>query len=213
MAKKLTVANAPWPLLWAANLFGAVAALGWLTLAFFLRLLLRIEWLPTTPPTGAAIYVFWHQWLPVWFVINPALNTPQVWMQHPVLGMRPIHFTLLMMGVKKLIYGSSGHGGRAALDQLARWVAQGHSTVLTPDGPAGPPKKAKSGAVELAAQTQVPLVPVRFEVSRKWLMPTWDRKVFPLPLAKVSVVFGQPIWVAQGSENEALSQLETALGR
>lgn len=213
MSQKLTVNTAPWPLLWAANAYGALAALIWIGVAFLLRLFLRIEYSSVTPHKGAAIYVFWHQWLPVWFVLNPNLNAPQVWMQHPVLSMRPIHFILRIMGAKQLIYGSSGHGGKAALGQLAHWVTQGSSTVITPDGPAGPPKKAKSGAVDLAIQTHAALVPVQFEVSRYWTLPTWDGKVLPLPLAQVRVVFGTPIVAQKGAETEALAQLEQALGR
>jgi lysophospholipid acyltransferase (LPLAT)-like uncharacterized protein len=79
--------------------------------------------------------------------------------------MKPIHVLLRLMGVKKIIMGSSGHSGREAAEQLVYHLRQGCSTVLNPDGPNGPAFALKKGILHLSLKSRVPVVALRLSSS------------------------------------------------
>lgn len=137
---------------------------------------------------------------------------PHAWMQHPLWYMKPIHVFLRLMGVKKLVLGSTGHGGREAADVLAEYLRAGYSTVLLPDGPAGPARVLKRGILHVALASNVPIVPLRVTASRAFVAGTWDRKEYPLPFTRLRIQVGDPIAVADVGILQAERDLRVALG-
>ena len=111
----------------------------------------------------------------------------------------------MRLGGIDTILGSTGHGGRKAAEQLVRELRAGRSTGIAPDGPGGPARVLKRGVFHIAAQTGVPIVPLRFTLSRAWQLPTWDRKRLPQPFSTITVRFGKPISVPEDSFDEAMS--------
>lgn len=81
------------------------------------------------------------------------------WLNHPYWYMRPIHLAAHWDGVETLYLGSSGTGGRAALEALNDGLRGGQNTMVMPDGPAGPRRRVRPGAVLTAAVTGLPLIP------------------------------------------------------
>jgi hypothetical protein len=116
------------------------------------------------------------------------------------------------MGVRKLVLGSSGHGGRAALAALVPEVRAGLPTFLNPDGPRGPARRVKDGVLELSERTGAPVVPLRIACSRALRLPTWDRKLLPLPGSRVTVTWGDPIRVTSGSREACRAAVARHLG-
>ena len=118
------------------------------------------------------IFSLWHGFVPLGLTVAtpkiPAVldRAPQAWMQHPVWYMKPIHVLLRLMGVKKIILGSSGHSGRDAADLLVDYLRLGYSTVINPDGPDGPALVLKKGILHLSLKSKVPIVPLRFSSSK-----------------------------------------------
>jgi len=155
------------------------------------------------------IFCFWHGFVALAMVsAAPSIRSvfdraPQVWMQHPAWYMKPVHVLLRLMGVKKLILGSTGHHGRQAADRLVADLRQGFSTVMNPDGPYGPGHQVKKGVLHLSLKSGVPVVPVRFASSRCWTLPTWDRKQLPRPGAVIELEIGEPIQVTKGNFDQA----------
>lgn len=96
--------------------------------------------------------------------------------------------------------GSSTRGGAAAVRQLLRRVREGYDLAITPDGPRGPVRVAKPGAVQVAALAGIPVIPVALAASRRKLFRSWDRFVLPLPGATVHFVYGEPWWVERGRD-------------
>jgi lysophospholipid acyltransferase (LPLAT)-like uncharacterized protein len=139
-------------------------------------------------------------------------DRPHVWMQHPAWYMKPIHVFLELIGVKKLVLGSSGHDGRKAADDLVGYLQSGYSTVLLPDGPNGPPKVLKRGILHIALQSHVAIVPLRIVASRFLVIKTWDLKQVPLPFSKVRIYIGRPIPVSESTLEHAEHQLCGDLG-
>ena len=139
-------------------------------------------------------------------------DRPHVWMQHPAWYMKPIHVLLGLIGVKKLVLGSSGHDGRKAADELIGYLQSGYSTVLLPDGPDGPPKVLKKGILHIAHQSHVAIVPLRFAASRNLVIKTWDCKKIPVPFARIRIHIGRPITVSDRRFDDAEQKLCEDLG-
>ncbi len=140
------------------------------------------------------IFCHWHEYSFVYPIAIPGL-AGQVWLQHPSWYMKPMHVFLERSGVQEVILGSSGHAGRAGADAVVRALQGGASTVILPDGPHGPPHGLKKGVLHIAAQSGVPIVPLRFELSSFARLPGWDGKQVPLPGCRIRLCYASPIWV------------------
>jgi lysophospholipid acyltransferase (LPLAT)-like uncharacterized protein len=109
------------------------------------------------------------------------------------------------------IRGSSTYtGARALRDYYQALTQDGVSPAITPDGPRGPVWKAKPGAILLAQMSQRPIIPMAYAASRAWNV-QWDRFVIPWPLARVSIVVGEPLYIPKGLDTEALERWQSDL--
>ena len=210
---KYTVQDAPRLLKLVFTVYGWILALLWFTTALIWRstLRIRIEGKENLEGRPNSIYVFWHENLPMYFLIFLKVNGPQIWLQHPLLFMKPVHVMLKLMGVKELVYGSSGHNGKAALARVVAKVKEGYSTVITPDGPRGPLKKMKPGPMLLAADTGVLIVPMTYSCSNAWILNTWDKKILPQPFSAIKVRYGKPVVVGNSEDHEEILEIENAM--
>jgi len=105
----------------------------------------------------------------------------------------------------------AGHGGmtpaelppdrtgnpQATLKQMARALRAGQDVFVAVDGPHGPARVVRPGAVWLARLSDRPIVPVGFAAWPAIRWPKWDRHVLPLPGARVAAVYGAPWNVAR----------------
>ena len=158
-------------------------------------------------------YVFchWHTFIALYFAVFTH-HDHHAWMQHPYWFMKPIHILLRWLGVERIILGSSGHEGRRAADELVQLLVGGYSTVVLPDGPAGPPFVMRKGVLHIAEQSGVPIVPIRFAASSYVRLPTWDKKLLPLPFGTIEVTFGPPLRVRGLDLAEATQIVAQVLG-
>jgi hypothetical protein len=99
--------------------------------------------------------------------------------------------------------GSSSRNARAATLQLVRDIRAGRSAAFTLDGPRGPARVAKPGAVWLAAATGAPLLPIHAEAESSWSLRSWDRTQIPRPFSRVHMVVGDPMTLPAGMSDEA----------
>lgn len=97
--------------------------------------------------------------------------------------------------------------------QMARLGREGSTLVVSPDGPVGPYRRAKPGALIVARESGLPLQP--WAVSARpavRLRGRWDRHVVPLPFARLRVEEGDLIRVAPREPLRPLLQrLQAAL--
>ncbi len=159
-----------------------------------------------------AILAVWHQYATLYFICFLKHTKPHLWLNHSAAYMKPIHVLLRLVGVEGVILGSTGNQGREAADRLVTKLKEGYSTAMLPDGPYGPPHILKKGILHIAAQSGVPVVPIRFEMSRYFIWPSWDGKRIPVPFSKVRVVFGKPIFVTYDNFEEKADEISRALG-
>jgi lysophospholipid acyltransferase (LPLAT)-like uncharacterized protein len=159
------------------------------------------------------VYVFWHENLPLYFHTHLRIGEKQVWMQHPALFMTPVHAMIQLMGVRDLAFGSSGNDGKQAMREVIAKLGQGYSTVITPDGPSGPVKQLKPGALIMAAESGLPIVPMTFQSSAHWIMPTWDKKLWPKPFSRIIITCHAPMRVTSATDVATWNMLTDALNQ
>lgn len=104
----------------------------------------------------------------------------------------------------RLIRGSSSHPIIKAWADMLRELRRGGELVIIPDGPRGPDRQLKAGALKLARDTGALLVPFSFSASRKRFLKSWDRFLLPCPFSRIVAIYGRPLAVPAGADEEAL---------
>jgi hypothetical protein len=122
---------------------------------------------------------------------------------------------LRRMGYAESPRGSSSRGATSLLRELIRRVRGGEVVGMLVDGPRGPARAAKPGAVALARATGAELVPVGLSATRCVRFGSWDRALLPLPFARVWCVYGTPLPVPKKEGDRDVEvvrrELESAL--
>jgi lysophospholipid acyltransferase (LPLAT)-like uncharacterized protein len=109
------------------------------------------------------------------------------------------------------VRGSSTRGGAAALRQLIKGVRAHAFAGVFADGPRGPARVAKMGALVMARASASPLIPVAWGADRCWILHTWDRYLIPKPFARVVVYYAEPIRVPPSAKKETLEDFRRLL--
>jgi len=207
------VTNVPTILLPVFYLFSYVCAAVYFAYAvivhFTSKILIEGEENLATRPNY--IFCHWHTYIILYFSVF-IRHRSHAWMQHPLWFMKGIHIFLRLLGVEKIILGSTGHHGHEAARLLVESLKGGYSTVLLPDGPGGPPFVAKRGVLHIALQSGIPILPIRFQAKRVIQLKTWDKKKWPFPFCTIKVQYLEPIWVTNDTFDNAYNELTKALG-
>lgn len=102
--------------------------------------------------------------------------------------------------------GSSHKGGKEALQQLIDFANEGYSVAITPDGPTGPRKEMKAGAVITAQRCSVPLVLLAVKYEKKRKLNSWDKFEIPKFFSRVKAVYSDPIYISENAEREEINK-------
>jgi len=113
----------------------------------------------------------------------------------------------------RIIHGSTSRGALTGLRQLVRALCEGSDAAVTPDGPRGPARVAKAGAVVAARRSGAAIVPVSATASSAWHASSWDGFMVPRPFARVRVVYGAPVDMEEVPTARARERLAAALDR
>jgi len=144
------------------------------------------------------IYIFWHRH--ILYVIHQFRNTGA----RPLISLSSDGELVAAVAEEfgmNPIRGSSSKGGARAFLNMARCVQNERAAVLiTADGPKGPARIVKDGAVQLALRTGAFIVPISWSGSRvKILEKSWDRFMIPLPFGRIHFAYGQPLRLEAGT--------------
>jgi len=181
---------------------------------------IRLRWFGgeyTTPsPKGRrnGIFVFWHQRLFCFVYTHRALGGH-------VLVSRSRDGDLIARLLAGLgfapVRGSSLRGGGEAVRRLLEVMRDGCDVGITPDGPRGPERVFKPGAVYLASHSGLPIVPLTVTYHRYWTLRSWDAFQLPWPFTRAVVRVGDPIVVPPGLNADSAEawrlRLEATLSR
>jgi lysophospholipid acyltransferase (LPLAT)-like uncharacterized protein len=192
-------------------LFYPIAAFFW-CLYQFLRLTCRIRFHgpDLNQEVRHRVLCIWHDdWMVLFTVFKDMPN--EVWMGHPAWYMKHVYIVAEWLGVQRFVLGSTGNEGRKAADELVREVKAGASTAMAIDGPYGPKHVLKKGALHIAAQSGVPIVGLRFRLSKFIALPTWEKKRLPWPFSAIDVEVSDPIYVDPANMEVAAEKLTSFL--
>jgi len=137
---------------------------------------------------GPAIFVFWHDYIPIMFYLRGNCNITMLLSQHQ--DAEWLGQAASLMGFET-IRGSTNRGGVAALRTLFRTGREKNLTI-TPDGPRGPRRRLAQGAIYLASRLGIPLIAFGLGYERPWRLNTWDQFAIPKPYSRARVV-GSPL--------------------
>ncbi len=100
---------------------------------------------------------------------------------------------LLSMWNYNVQRGSSSKEGKKILKKLIENALQNKSIAITPDGPRGPEKEMKAGAVIIAKKSNIPLILVGIAFKKKKILNSWDKFQIPYLFTKACAVYSEPI--------------------
>jgi len=109
----------------------------------------------------------------------------------------------------RTVRGSSSRGGEEALGEIVELARGGASVGFIADGPRGPRREMKLGAVIAAKLSGRPIVPITCAMRRAVRLNSWDRMQIPLPFTRIVANAGDPIHVpadASRAECERIRQ-------
>ena len=182
---------------------------------------IRFEWrdrsgLLTGERTKTVIFCLWHNRLalaPIAYHRYVKRNVPSRNMAAMVSASRDggmLARVLEHFGIQP-VRGSSSRRGPQALLELTNWAERGHDLAITPDGPRGPCYVIQDGVTALAQLTGLPIVPATYHLNWKMRLKSWDRFQVPLPFARCTVEFGEPIRVSREASEAEREQLRQRL--
>lgn len=148
------------------------------------------------------VLCFWHgaQWpLLAW----PRRRRTTVLVSHSRDGAIQSR-ALTMLGLR-VVRGSSSRGGARGLAALVRSLRTGADVAFAVDGPKGPAKVAKPGAIAAALHARAKIIPMGSAIARGLVLKkAWDHFAIAWPFTRVTVVLGSPIDPAAPDARELL---------
>ncbi len=93
----------------------------------------------------------------------------------------------------RTVRGSSSRGGEEALEEIVDLARGGATVAFIADGPRGPRREMKLGAVIAAKLSGRPIVPITCAMRRSVRLNSWDRTQIPLPFTRIISWAGDPI--------------------
>lgn len=195
---------------WAARLTGRAMAL-------YVRLVARTSRVSGKVTRDQVVLAFWHEYN---LVASVAARVRRNDLHHVSFSTQTYRGLVMDAMLAGLGAGSvplprpdqKGEAARLALE-LARLGREGSTVAVSPDGPLGPYRRAKPGALLVARESGLPLqcwaLTARPHIR---LGGRWDRHIVPLPFSRVRVIEAEPIAVPEKAPlRPLLARLQGAL--
>ncbi|MCX7973465.1 MAG: lysophospholipid acyltransferase family protein [Candidatus Aminicenantes bacterium] len=106
----------------------------------------------------------------------------------------------------KILRGSSSHSMVSAWKEMVNELKTGGEVLIVPDGPKGPNRFFKAGAIRLASITGAYLVPFSFSASRRRFLGSWDHFLLAWPFSRIVALFGEPFLVPGNLSDEEIEK-------
>lgn len=157
---------------------------------------LGIEEIQITLGDQPRILCLWHETLAASSYIVPKLRIKcKVLASDHADGQLPLH-QIRALGIEPILISTSKSKNKA-LKEAIRTLKSGASLAITTDGPLGPRRRSKTGAVVISGLTNVPIVPMGLHCHRKVTLPTWDEFILPLPFNCITLSVGSPLQISK----------------
>ncbi len=173
--------------------------------AVFLLRLLAATWrirISGEMPKEKGVIAFWHGYMmPVWKYFSK--RKPGALISSSKDGQ--ILTELLEKWGYNVVRGSSHKRGREALREMTL-LSGDRLFLITPDGPRGPERKFKAGAVITAQRASVPLYLCGVRIrNAKIFGKSWDHFMLPLPFSKIDLFMPDGIIIPADADKEQIN--------
>ena len=146
-----------------------------------------------------AVLAFWHEYNLVAAIAAHRLRSHRFHVSFSTQTFRGqvMNAMLAALGAGSVPLPAEGQRSEAARLslELARLGREGASPVVSPDGPFGPYRRAKPGALIVAREAGVPLHPWAVAARPSIRLGRWDRHIVPQPFCRLRVEQAEPIRV------------------
>lgn len=140
------------------------------------------------------LIAFWHESNLAAAIAAAKLRDDQRFISFSTRGFRGVVMNAMLesVGAGVVTLPAEGKGSRAEAArmtaELARLGREGWSLVVSLDGPFGPYRVAKPGALIVAREAGLPVLPWAVSVRPPFrLKGRWDRQIVPLPFCRIRV--------------------------
>lgn len=106
----------------------------------------------------------------------------------------------------RVVRGSGSHPMVRAWMEMRQELKKGGQLLMTPDGPRGPDRILKPGCLKLAQDSSAVLIPWSYSASRKKRLKSWDRFVFFYPFSRIVALYGRPLTIKAGLDEEGFER-------
>lgn len=187
----------------------------------YLRLVARTCRLTDDVTREQVVLALWHEFNMLGVVVALARRRDLRHASFTTRGFRGDVITSLLHGtgsavrVLPLPEETDRAAGRDLAVRLARLGKEGYSPIVTPDGPFGPYRVAKPGALIVARASGLRIRPWAASAHPALrLTRRWDRQVLPLPFSRIRLFQDEPIEVPSRDRLTArLADLQSGLDR
>jgi len=187
-------------------------------MAAYVRLVAATSRFESAPVTQEQVVLaFWHEYNLVAAIVAYRLRSgsPHVSFSTQTFRGQVMNALLAAVGAGSVPLPAEGERAEAArlARELARLGREGATVAVSPDGPLGPYRRAKPGALIVARESGLPLQPWAISARPSIrLTGRWDRHVVPLPFCRIRVMEAVPIEVAAREPlRPLLTRLQSAL--
>jgi lysophospholipid acyltransferase (LPLAT)-like uncharacterized protein len=199
---------------WLARLIGA-------GLAVYLNLVVRTCRVIGPATRDQVVLAFWHEFNMLVFLVARKRRGELPHASFSTSGFRGAVITSMLkrsgtpIRVFELPPEEDRAAGRALAMRMARVAQSGASLIVTPDGPFGPYRIAKPGALILARESGLPVQPWGMTLRPAIrLSGRWDHQLVPLPFCRIRVVEGSRMSIRPREPIRGLvTTVETELNR
>ncbi|HET8587283.1 MAG TPA: hypothetical protein VFM74_05335 [Candidatus Limnocylindria bacterium] len=173
-------------------------------MALYLRLVAATARVSGDVTREQVVLAFWHEYNLAAFCVAVSRRGDLPHVSFSTRGFRGLVITTLLRrsGTRVAVLPLPAETDRAEARDLAmrmaRLAAKGWSLIVTPDGPFGPYRAAKPGALMVARASGLPIQPwvIRVRPAIR-LTKRWDRHIVPLPFCRIEVIAGQQLRIGR----------------
>jgi lysophospholipid acyltransferase (LPLAT)-like uncharacterized protein len=182
---------------WLARLIGR--CMGW-----YVRFVARTARHVGPPVTQEQVVLaFWHEFNLAAAIAAWKLRDERRYVTFSTRGFRGVVMNAMVESTRGGVVTLPAEGRQSRAEaarltaELARLGDEGWTLAVSPDGPFGPYRVAKPGALMVAREAGLPVQPWAISIRPTLRLGSrWDRHVVPLPFCRLRVVEGAPIRIA-----------------
>lgn len=163
------------------------------------------------PGVTPCVYAMWHENQFCLYGL-PEKNKVNILISNSLDG-EIISAIVEKMGFKTCRGSSNRKGAVSGTLKMISKLKDGENIAIMVDGPRGPLHKVKSGAIVLAREAGVPIVPVHWYSSNLtfFKFPSWDKMSSPIGPCWLVNVYGEPIYTDGKTDEEVAHEIRESL--